>query len=71
MKYVSGETIVHGTCSIGTKTGLMKSRGNFANNDSIITLDGISVGGAERMIPKLAKQKQPKGIANNNINGET
>jgi len=50
VKYVSGERdaaiFAHsGNCSIGTKTPLMKTNGNLINDESIMTVAGISVGG--------------------------
>jgi hypothetical protein len=50
VKYVNGEAeetnLPHsGSCSIGMKMPLMKTNGNFINEESIMTVDGLSVGG--------------------------
>ncbi len=46
----------------GTNTPLMKIMGNFTRFASIITLDGLSVGGDERRMPKEEKQREATTI---------
>jgi hypothetical protein len=42
----------------GMNTPLIKIKGNFIREDSIIMLDGLSVGGADKTSPNAEKQKE-------------
>lgn len=51
-----------GIWSIGIKTPLMKIKGNLISVESIITLEGLSVGGAESKLPNVEKQNAERSI---------
>ncbi len=52
----------------GMNTPLMKTRGNFIREDSIIMLEGLSVGGADRTNPNAEKQKEASTVPATRLN---
>lgn len=71
MKGVRGETTVHGTFEIEIKIGLMNNMGNLTKKESTIMVEGMSVGGEERIIPKQANAKHPSSMAPPRTTGAT
>ena len=52
-----------GISSIGMNTPLMNINGNLTRFESIITFDGLSVGGDESKLPNAEKQKAERTIS--------
>lgn len=66
-EYVRGEIVEmypaqSGICSMGMKTPLINISGRRIRFDNIIILEGLSVGGVERSVPRAEKQAELKMI---------
>ena len=60
-----------GISSIGMNTPLMNINGNLTRFESIITFDGLSVGGDESKLPNAEKQKAERTISIAKMDGLT
>ena len=60
-----------GISSMGINTPLMNINGKRTRFDSIMTFDGLSVGGDDSKLPKAEKQKADRTISIAKTNGLT